>query len=181
MHKIRLGRTGLTASSVSFGALPLQRVPLAEAVRILRRAYEAGINFFDTARAYSDSEEKLGAGLADVRRHILIATKTKGGSAADMVKDLETSLKNLKTDYVDLWQIHNPDKVPCPGDGSGIYVAMLAARKAGKVRFIGLTNHLIGNAFQAADSGLYDTVQFPFSVLSTGRDLDLLPPLKVFR
>ncbi|MCL1915705.1 MAG: aldo/keto reductase [Desulfovibrionaceae bacterium] len=171
MDKIRLGRTGLEVSSVSFGVLPLQRTPMPEATKILRRAYEGGINYYDTARMYSDSEEKLGAAFAGMRGKVIISTKSMGKSGQEMTKELENSLKNLKTDYIDIWQTHNPAKVPVPDDGSGIYEAMLTAQKSGKTRFIGLTNHLAGNAVQAVESGLYDTLQFPFSLLAYGEDL----------
>ncbi len=174
METIRLGRTGLRVTRLGFGALPIQRCGMAEAVAIFRRAYEAGVNFYDTARVYSDSEEKIGAALAPVRKNIIIASKAKAEkNGAEVAESLETSLRLLKTDYLDLFQIHNPKVVPLPGDGSGRYEAMLAARAAGKVRFLGLTAHSLANALQAVDSGLYDTVQFPFSILSTGPDLDL--------
>lgn len=171
MKKIRLGKTGLDVTEVSFGALPIQRISLEEAGRILRRAYDAGINFFDTARMYSDSEEKLGAALSDVRHDIIIATKSKGATGDEIMKDMEISLKNLKTDYVDLLQIHNPSTVPLPDDGTGRYEAMRTLQSQGKTRFIGLTNHSLDRAFAAAESGLYDTIQFPFSLLATEKEL----------
>ena len=106
MEKIELGRTGLMMTRTAFGVLPLQRVDLETAKDILRRAYEAGINFFDTACGYTDSEEKIGHALADVRQDIVIATKTHARDRAGLFKDLEKSLKNLKTDYVDIYQLH---------------------------------------------------------------------------
>ena len=173
MRTIRLGRTNIVVNSLGFGALPIQRAPMAEAVRILHRAVEAGVNFFDTARVYTDSEEKLGAALADKRKDIIIATKSFPGTADFITKSIETSLKNLRTEYVDLLQIHNPKKVPMPGDGSEMYEALSAAREAGKARFIGLTAHSLDNAVTAAQSGLYDTVQFPFSAISSDKELNI--------
>src|ERR1039458_2243266 len=105
----RLGRTGLMVTRTAFGVLPLQRTDLAEAIRILRRAFEAGINFYDTARAYTDSEEKIGAALGDVRDRIIIATKSGAQTREGIVADLETSLRNLRTDYVDVLQLHTPN------------------------------------------------------------------------
>lgn len=99
MEKIRLGRSGLMVTKTSFGALPIQRVKMEEAVPILRKAYDNGINFFDTARAYTDSEIKLGEALSDVRKDIIIATKTNARNRENLFSQLETSLKNLKTEF----------------------------------------------------------------------------------
>ncbi|CAK7072898.1 MAG: hypothetical protein DELT_01969 [Desulfovibrio sp.] len=173
MKTIRLGRTGLEVTEVSFGALPIQRISFEESGRILRRAYEAGINFYDTARMYTDSEEKMGAALADVREHIIIATKSKGATGDEIMADVEISLKKLTTDYVDVLQIHNPSTVPMPDDGTGRYEAMKRLQEQGKIKCIGFTNHSLDRAFAAAESGLYDTIQFPFSLLSTDRELEL--------
>ncbi len=173
MDTIRLGRTELQVTRLGFGALPIQRISLAEAERILRRAVDAGVNFIDTARAYTDSEEKIGSALGDQRHKIILATKGRAIDAKALEDSLHTSLKNLRTDYVDIFQFHNPNTVPVPDDGSGVYEAALAAKKAGKIRFLGLTAHSVDNAFQAARSGFYDTVQFPFSLLSSGRDLEV--------
>ena len=173
MKKIRLGRTGLEVTVVSFGALPIQRISIEEAGRILRRAYDAGINFYDTARAYSDSEEKMGVALSDIRKNIIIATKSKGATGAEVLEDAETSLKKLKTDYIDVLQIHNPSTVPMPDDGTGRYEAFKKLQEQGKIRFIGFTNHSLDRSFTAAESGLYDTIQYPFSLLSTDKELAL--------
>ena len=178
MTDITLGRTGITVNKNGFGALPVQRVPMEDAVRLLRRAYEGGITFFDTARAYSDSEEKLGKALADVRNHIYLATKTMSVTVDGFWKDLETSLTLLKTDHVDIYQFHNPSFCPRPGDGSGLYEAALKAREQGKIRFISITNHRLSVAQEAIDSGLYDTLQFPFCYLSGDKDIHLVEACK---
>ena len=171
MRTIRLGKTGLEATGVSFGALPIQRIPVEDAGRILRRAYEAGVNFFDTARGYTDSEMKMGAALSGVRDRIIIATKTKGETGEAVTRDLDASLAQLRTDYIDVLQIHNPSTVPVPDDGTGRYEALLKAREAGKIRHIGLTNHNLDRAMQAAESGLYAVIQYPFSILSSEREM----------
>lgn len=175
---VTLGRTGMIVNKNGFGALPIQRISFDEAARLLRKAYDAGVRFFDTARYYTDSEEKLGYALGDVREKIYIATKTAAQNAEEFWKDLETSLRNLKTDYVDLYQFHNPAVCPKPGDGSGLYEAMLEAKKQGKIRFIGITNHRMAVAEEAIESGLYDTLQFPFNYLSTERELALAEACK---
>lgn len=173
METMRLGRTGIRATRSAFGALPVQRVPMADAARLLRKAYDGGINFFDTARSYTDSEEKIGAALSDVRHHIFIATKSPAKNKKDLLRDVDLSLKMLRTDYVDILQLHNPKELPDPEDPDGTYQGLLEAQRQGKARFIGVTNHRLGNARQAVLSGRYDTVQFPLSSLSSEEDLAL--------
>lgn len=174
MTTVTLGRTGIVSPKNAFGALPIQRVSADYAGKLLRKAFEAGITFFDTARSYSDSEEKIGLALADVREKITIATKTPSTTVEGFWKDLETSLRLLKTDYLDIYQFHNPAFCPKPGDGTGLYEAMLEAKAQGKIRFIGLTNHRPHVAQEAVESGLYDTLQFPFCYLATDRDIALV-------
>lgn len=174
MRTVTLGRTGITVNKNGFGALPIQRISEEDAVKLIRKAYDSGIDFYDTARAYTDSEEKLGAALAGVRSSIYIASKTMAGDVEGFWKDLETTLANLKTDYLDIYQFHNPAVCPKPGDGSGLYEAMLQAREEGKIRFIGITNHRLAVAEEAIESGLYDTLQFPFSYLSSDKELNLV-------
>lgn len=170
---VTLGRTGIIVNKNGFGALPMQRVSVEAAGSLLKKAYAAGIRFFDTARDYTDSEEKIGYALSDVREKIYIATKTSAKTVEKFWADLETSLHNLKTDYVDIYQFHNPSFCPKPGDGSGLYEAMLEAKAQGKIRYIGITNHRMAVAEEAVESGLYDTLQFPFNYLSTEREIAL--------
>jgi aryl-alcohol dehydrogenase-like predicted oxidoreductase len=174
MQTTRLGRTDLTVTRTAFGVLPLQRTPLPEATRILRRAFEAGMTFYDTARAYSDSEEKIGAALAGVRNGIVIATKSGATTREGLLRDLDTSLRNLRTDHVDLLQLHNPAAVPDPEDPESSYAGLLEARAQGKIRFFGITQHSRERAEAAVLSGRYDTLQFPFSYLSSPEDLALI-------
>ena len=174
MKQITLGRTGITVPQNAFGALPIQRVDLPTAVGLLRRAYEGGMRFFDTARAYSDSEEKVGAAFAGMREKVYIATKTQAKNAEDFWKDLHASLRMLNTDYIDLYQLHCVPKCFRPGDGSGLYEAMLEAKAQGLIRHIGITAHLIGVAEEIVASGLYETLQFPFSYISSERDIALV-------
>lgn len=157
-----------------FGALPIQRITDEEAVRLLQKAYHAGIDYYDTARGYSDSEKKLGMAFSDVREKIYIATKTTARNAEEMKKDLAASLHELQTDYIDLYQFHNPDFCPKPGDGTGLYEAALEAKRSGKIRHIGITNHRLNIAGEAIKSGLYETLQFPFSYLASENDIELV-------
>ncbi|MDL2248594.1 aldo/keto reductase [Tyzzerella sp. OttesenSCG-928-J15] len=174
MSNVTLGRTGIVSPKNAFGALPIQRVSSDYAGMLLKKAYNAGFTFFDTARAYSDSEEKMGLALADVRHNIHIATKTACKDVEGFWSDLETSLKNLKTDYIDIYQFHNPAFCPKPDDGTGLYEAMVEAKKQGKIRFISITNHRLHVAEEAVKSGLYDTLQFPFCYLATEKDINLV-------
>lgn len=174
MAQVTLGKTGITVDKNGFGALPIQRISHKDAAALLRRAFDGGIDFFDTARAYSDSEEKISLGLGDVRTRLYIATKTGAQTAEGFWKDLHTSLTNLKTDYIDLYQFHNPAFCPKPGDGTGLYEAMLEARQQGKIRHIGITNHRLPVAREAIESGLYETLQFPFSYLSGPKETELV-------
>jgi len=173
MRDLTLGSTGITAPQNGFGALPIQRRSTDDAVALLRRAYEGGMRYFDTARAYSDSETKLGIAFEGIRDKLYIATKTTATTGDKVKEDLETSLRELRTDYIDVYQLHMVDRVYKPGDGSGVYEALLEARDAGKIRHIGVTAHKIGVAFDLVDSGLYETLQFPFSYLSDERDFEL--------
>ena len=170
MEYIRLGRTDLLVTKNGFGALPVQRVGMEEACRILRKAYEGGINYFDTARFYTDSEEKIGMALSDVRERIIVSTKTMSTTVEGFWKELNISLSLMKTDYVDIYQFHNPAFCPKPGDGTGLYEAMLEAKAKGMIRHIGITNHRLAVAEEAVRSGLYETLQFPFSYLASEKE-----------
>jgi predicted aldo/keto reductase-like oxidoreductase len=178
MAQITLGSTKIVTDRNAFGALPIQRVGIEAAVKILRKAYEGGINFFDTSRMYSDSEEKIGEAFEGMRDKIFIATKTHSTTPEEFWMDLETSLLKLKTDYIDIYQFHWPSVCYKPGDGSGMYECMLEAKKQGKIRHIGLTNHKLDIAHECIDSGLYETLQFPFSYLSSEKDIELVEKCK---
>lgn len=174
MDYVTLGKTNIKVNKNGFGALPIQRVSLNEAKDILLKAYNHGFRFFDTARAYSDSEEKVGIAFHDIREQIYISTKTMATTVEGFWKDLETSLQKLQTTYIDIYQFHNPNFCPKPNDGSGLYEAMLEAKKQGLIRHIGITNHRLHVAREAVESGLYDTLQFPFSYLASHQEEELV-------
>lgn len=179
MKEIVLGSTGIKVPQNAFGALPIQRRTTEDAIKILRKAYEGGITFFDTARAYSDSEEKIGFAFEGYDRgSYYIATKTMAKNTEDFWTQLNTSLELLKTDYVDIYQFHCADRVYKPDDGTGMYEAMLEAKAQGKIRHIGITAHKLEVAFEAVDSGLYESIQFPFSYLSSQKEIDLVEKSK---
>lgn len=174
MRKITLGSTGITTIQNAFGALPIQRVSDEEAVSLLRTAYEGGMRYFDTARAYSDSEHKVALAFSDMREKVFIATKTMASTPEQFWKDLETSLEQLQTDYIDIYQFHCMPECWVKGDGTGMYECMLEAKVQGKIRHIGATAHKIGVAFDIVNSGLYETLQFPFSYLSGEKEIELV-------
>ncbi len=178
MAEVTLGSTGITVNKNGFGALPIQRISKEAAVALVRRAYEGGMRFFDTARSYTDSEEKLGVAFEGMREKVFIASKTPAQTGEELKADLEITLRNLKTDYVDIYQFHNPSFCPKPGDGTGLYEAMLEAKEQGKVRHIGISNHRLHVAKEAIESGLYETLQFPFCYLTTEHELELVEKCK---
>lgn len=170
---VTLGKTGITVPRNGFGCLPIQRISRDDAAELLRKAYRNGIRFFDTARFYTDSEEKIGYALHDVRKDIFIASKTMSTQPSAFWEQLHESLSELQTDYIDLYQFHNPAFCPKPGDGSGLYEAMLEAKRQGLIRHIGITNHRLPVAAEAVESGLFETLQFPFSYLATDEEIEL--------
>lgn len=172
--KVTLGKTGICVCKNGFGALPIQRISTQEAVKLLRRAWEEGIDFFDTARSYTDSEEKLGIVFEGMREKVYIASKTPAKNGEEFRRDLEESLRKLRTDYIDIYQFHNPAFCPKPGDGTGLYEAMEQAKKEGMIRHIGITNHRLAVAREAIESGLYETLQFPFCYLASEKDRQLV-------
>ena len=176
--EVRLGSTEICVNKNGFGALPIQRISEEKAVYLLKKAYDGGIRFFDTARGYSDSEYKLGLAFGGIRESLFIATKTTASTGEGLKKDLETSLSMLKTDYIDIYQFHNPSFCPKPGDGSGLYEAAKEAKEEGKIRHIGITNHRLHVAKEAVESGLYETLQFPFSYLAGKQEEELVEECK---
>ncbi|MBR3036689.1 MAG: aldo/keto reductase [Lachnospiraceae bacterium] len=178
MRQVTLGSTGITVPKNGFGALPIQRVDFEEAKRIFTRAYEGGIRYFDSAHGYTDSEEKIGYALADVRKDIYIATKSPARTGDVFKEQLQLSLERMKTDYIDVMQFHNLPFCPKPGDGTGLYEAMAEAKKKGYVKHIGITNHRQHVAMEAIESGLFETIQFPFSYLASEEDLNIMNAAK---
>jgi len=172
MDRMRLGKTNLEVNKNGFGALPIQRRNMEDSIEILRTAYDAGIDFYDTAHFYTDSEEKIGNALGDVREDIYLASKSGAETVEEFWSDLETSLKMMKTDYLDLYQFHNISF--CPKEDDELYQAMLEAKDKGMINHIGITTHKITFAHEAIESGLYETLQYPFSYLSGEEELELV-------
>jgi len=177
MKYLTLGSTGLTVSELGFGCIPIIRFPKEDSVRVLRHAFERGITFYDTANAYRDSEEKIGIAFSGMRDKVVLATKTLMRSAQDATAHLDNSLRMLKTDYLDLYQLHQiaqeQDWLQVTGPG-GALEAVLKAKAAGKIRHIGVTSHNLQMAIKMARSGLFETIQFPFNLIEEGAKDQLL-------
>lgn len=178
MKQIVLGSTGISTPQNAFGALPIQRVSTQQAVALLRRAHEGGMTFFDTARAYTDSEEKVGIAFEGMRDQVTIASKTMATTPDAFWEQLHTSLSLLRTDHIDIYQFHCVERCWRPGDGSGMYEAMQRAKEQGKIGHIGITAHKIGVAEEIVASGLYETLQFPLSYLASEREVALVDACK---
>ena len=178
MEKRVLGRTDIKASVVGFGGIPIQGLSFAGAERVLLHAFDSGIDFYDTARGYTDSEEKLGRALEQHRDTIYIATKAMSRDAAGMKGELEASLRNLRTGMIDLYQFHavgsrqQLERILGPG---GAYETLAKARDEGKVRWIGITGHSRDILLEATRLGMFDTVQLPFNAIETEWEDEVLP------
>ncbi|MCC8190498.1 MAG: aldo/keto reductase, partial [Planctomycetes bacterium] len=172
LEKVRLGKTGLMVTRVAMGCIPIQRLDEAGAVALLREAYDSGVNFYDTAHVYTDSEAKVGAAFAGgLRQNVIIATKAMADTYEKTMEQLEESLRRLRTDYIDIYQWYNPADLEDFQNRRGPYQAMLDAQKAGKIRHIGITNHHLDRALTAIRSGAFATLQFPLSLLSSDNEL----------
>jgi hypothetical protein len=168
MDNIPFGKTGLTVSELGFGGIPIIRLDEEAAVAVLRRAYESGITFYDTANAYHDSEKKIGHALGDVRDKVILATKTIRRDASGAVEQLDNSLRMMKTDYIDIYQLHQiaeeKDWEIVTGSG-GALDAVVKAKEQGKIRYIGVTSHNLAMAIKLVKTGLFSTIQFPFNFI----------------
>lgn len=168
MQYVTFGKTGLTISELGFGGIPIIRLSKDEAVQVLRRAYDRGITFYDTANAYRDSEDKIGTAFAGIRDKIVIATKSLRREPDVVARHIENSLRQLRTDYIDLYQLHQVakeahwDAVFAPG---GLMDVVRKAQQEGKIRFIGVTSHNLAMAIKLVKTGLFSSVQFPFNFI----------------
>ena len=167
MEYVTLGKTGLRVSRMGLGGIPIQRVDAEAAKKLLDAVEAAGINYIDSARGYSVSEERIGQAIEGRREKFVLATKTMSRDREGMARDIETSLKNFRTDYIDLYQVHNPsleqlEQVCAPG---GALEALLEAREAGKIGHIGLTAHKPEVFRRALELPWVETVMFPYNLV----------------
>lgn len=178
MKEKTLGRTELLVKTLGFGGIPIQRVSEEEAIAVVRRCYELGLNYYDTARNYSNSEQRIGKALEDVRENVIYATKSHQKTANGIRKELAISLKNLRTDYIDIYQLHNVTteeqwkQVREPG---GALEAVNEAKESGKIRHISVTSHNPDLAIKLVKSNLFSTLMIPYNYLALKPQEKLLP------
>ena len=169
MEYTTLGKTGLTISRMGFGGIPIQKVDVPAVRTLMQALAEQGVNYIDTARGYTVSERYLGEALEGMRDRFVLATKSMARTKEAMEKDIETSLANLRTDHIDLYQVHNPslkdlETVTAPG---GALEALLEAKAAGKIGHIGLTAHMATVFERALDMDWVETIMFPYNIVET--------------
>ena len=170
MEYTTLGKTGLSVSRMGFGGIPIQKVDASVTHALMERLAQRGVNYIDTARGYTVSEQFLGEALeGGLREKFVIATKSMARTKEAMARDIDISLKNLRTDYIDLYQIHNPsmaelEQVIAPG---GALEALMEAKAAGKVRHLGLTAHMAAVFERALELDWVETVMFPYNIVET--------------
>ena len=172
-----LGKTGIKVRILGFGGIPIQRVSEREAINVIKHCHDLGINFFDTARNYTTSEERIGKALENIRDNVIIATKSLGRTQEDLNKDLETSLKDLRTDVIDIFQLHNVSTREAweqITSQNGALRALYKAHDEGKVRHIGITSHNTSILTEIVKEQTFETVQIPFNYLSTLPSEELL-------
>ena len=165
MEYTNLGNTGLKVSRLGFGGIPIQRITQEEATALIHKLPEYGINYIDTARGYTVSEEYLGIAMEGIRDKFVLATKSMARTREAMEKDIETSLKNLRTDHIDLYQVHNapPAQMDIVTGEGGALEALLEAKAAGKIGHIGVTAHEVATFEMALDMDWVDTIMFPYN------------------
>ena len=164
-----LGKTGLKISRLGFGGIPIQRIDAAGTRKLMLKMKDAGINYIDTARGYTVSESYIGEALEGIREDFILATKSMARTKEAMAADIDISLKNLRTGYIDLYQVHNPnpaqlEQVIAPGGALG---ALLEARTAGKIGHIGLTAHSLEVFQRALELPWVETIMFPYNIVET--------------
>jgi hypothetical protein len=178
METIRLGKTNLKVTKIGFGGIPIQTPPEDMAIRLVQESIDLGINFIDTSRMYTTSEERIGKAIAGRRKGLVLATKSASRTGEAVTADLETSLKNLQTDYVDLYQFHNVssgENLQAVLAPNGPYDVVCKARDEGKVRHIGITSHRLSVAKEALLTGCFETVMIGLNFVNTEAAEELIP------
>lgn len=167
MEYVELGKTGLKISKLGFGGIPIQRIEEDQTLLLIDALIDKGINFIDTARGYTVSEQYLGKALEGKREHFVLATKSMARTKSAMAQDIDISLHNLRTNYIDLYQIHNPsmEQLDQVLHTDGALEALLEAKEAGKIRHIGLTAHSIEVFERALKLDFIETIMFPYNIV----------------
>ena len=167
-----LGNTNMIIKEVGFGGIPIQRITQEETNKVIEELVNQGVNFIDTARGYTVSEEYIGNAIEGRREKFYIATKSMSRNYDDMKRDIDISLKNLKTDYIDLYQIHNlkVEEYNNIFDKDKAYRALLEAKEEGKIKHIGITSHSLEIISKAVEDGKFETIQFPYNIVEDQAD-----------
>lgn len=176
-----LGKTGLKVKTLGFGGIPIQRVTEEEAIKVVEKCYELGLNYFDTARNYSNSEERIGKALEDVRENVYLATKSNKRTADLVKKELDTSLKNLRTDYIDVYQLHNisdEEQWKQVREAGGALEAVYEAKEEGKIKHVSVTSHSPILSIEMVKSNIFSTLMIPYNYLTVEPEKELLPLCK---
>ncbi|MCI5902261.1 MAG: aldo/keto reductase [Blautia sp.] len=174
MEYVTLGKTGLKVSRMGFGGIPIQKCSEKEVTVLMKALAERGVNYIDSARGYTVSESLIGQAIEGIRNRFVLATKSMSRTREAMAADIDISLKNFRTDHIDLYQVHNPseadlDKVVAPG---GALEALLEAKEEGKIRHIGLTAHSVQVFERALEMDWVETIMFPYNIVeSQGAEL----------
>ncbi len=169
MEYVTLGKTGLKISRLGLGGIPIQRADVAAMKALANAMVEKGINYIDSARGYTVSEAYIGEALEGIRDKFILATKSMARTKEAMAADIQTSLNNFRTDYIDLYQVHNPnmeqlDQVLAEG---GALEALLEAKAAGKIGHLGLTAHSVEVFEKALELDWVETIMFPYNIVET--------------
>ena len=173
-----LGRTGLKVKTLGFGGIPIQRISEKDSIEVVIRCYDLGINYYDTARGYTNSEERIGKALEDVRENVYLATKSHQRTYEGIMKEIDISLRNLRTDYIDVYQLHNIGneeqwrQVLTKG---GALEAVYELKDQGKIKHISVTSHNPDLAVEMVKSNHFATIMIPFNYLATKPAEELLP------
>lgn len=175
MEYVRLGKSNLMISRVAMGATSLAKAgDETQVYKLVRDAYDKGINFFDTSRKTPECEKLLGDAIGDIRNNVMLATKTSAQSSAEVLSDFEESLNIMHTDTIDLFQYETDSFVPEKGGLDGIFSSLQNLKSDGKIKAVGLATQELDVAEKAVRSGLYDTIQFPFSMISGDETIALV-------
>ncbi|NQT19738.1 MAG: aldo/keto reductase [Planctomycetes bacterium] len=178
MREMTLGKSGLRVSAVGFGGIPIQRISENEAATVIRTAIDLGVTFFDTAAGYTDSESKIGKAIAGRRDGLVLATKSGSGTREGAQAEIERSLRQMKTDVIDLFQFHGIsdmakwEQITGPG---GAMEAVLEAQRKGDVAHVGFTSHSLDTALELVEEEIFETVQFPFNLVTSEPADELIP------
>lgn len=182
MEYVGLGKTNLLVSRTAFGAMSLDCAEIEafgddaeeKSCAIVHQAYDGGINFFDVSHSNLTCERRLGAALHGIRHNVIVATKSSARTVADLRSDFQESLLNLESDCVELFQLENPDFVPLKDGEDGLYNELVRLRETGLIKHFGISTDNFDIAHQVVESGLYETLQFPFSVISSQKAVNFV-------